>query len=69
MITYAVEGNQTQVVRWLIDNGADVNADNNQGEMPLSVAKKNNFKEITSMLEKAGAQEGEALDPDKRTPD
>lgn len=66
---YAVEGNQVQVVRWLIDNGADVNADNNQGEMPLSVAKKNNFQEIASMLEKAGAKEGEALDPDKRAPD
>lgn len=66
---YAVEGNQVPVVRWLIDNRADVNADNNQGEMPLSVAKKNNFQEIASMLEKAGAKEGEALDPDKRTPD
>ncbi|MBK7001621.1 MAG: ankyrin repeat domain-containing protein [Rhodoferax sp.] len=66
---YAVEGNQVQAVRLLMANGADVNADNNQGEMPLSVARKNNFKEIADMLQQAGAQEGEALDPDKRAPD
>ena len=39
------------VVRWLVNNGADITAENAHGESSLSIAKKYNFIEIVNYFE------------------
>jgi ankyrin repeat protein len=41
----------------LIDEGADINVKNNNGESALNIAIKNHHPEITDLLRKAGAKE------------
>jgi ankyrin repeat protein len=55
---YAVEKNMTSVVQWLLANGANVNNGNNKGEMPLDVAKANQYGLMIELLKNAGAKDG-----------
>jgi hypothetical protein len=46
---------RTEIVRLLLDNGADPNIPANDGTTPLMLAKRKGLAEIESMLRKAGA--------------
>lgn len=45
------------IVRTLLEKGVDVNAKRKNGDTALTEAKKNDHKEIVSMLKEAGARE------------
>lgn len=47
---------QQQTIQLLIDHGADVNIPDKNNVTPLEHARKNGFKEIESILLKAGAE-------------
>ena len=67
-LTFAVSSDHAnpQVVRALIDAGADVNAAAKTGETPLDWADKFGHPEIIAMLKKAGAKHGAAYEPPAR---
>jgi ankyrin repeat protein len=46
----------TEIVRLLVDAGADVNLPDKDGITPLAHAKNRNYTGIISILEKAGAE-------------
>jgi ankyrin repeat protein len=47
----------TDIVNLLLRNETDVNARDNNGFTPLSIARKNGLKEIVELLRKHGAKE------------
>ena len=49
---------RNEMVGWLIDAGADVNAENNHGIRPLDLAVHNNDAEMADMLRERGAVRG-----------
>ncbi|MBR4631612.1 MAG: ankyrin repeat domain-containing protein, partial [Treponema sp.] len=51
----AVESNENKAVKILIDNGADVNIENDYEETALSFARLSNNKYTVGLLRKAGA--------------
>ena len=51
----AVAGQYADIVRLLIEHGADVNARQQSGFTPLMAARQNNNKEIETLLLEAGA--------------
>jgi len=46
----------SEVVTALLANGAQVNAADNNGSTPLSIARKSNQKDLVQILQKAGAR-------------
>jgi ankyrin repeat protein len=55
---YAVEKEHYLVAKWLLENGAEVNANEEEriGETPLSLAVQGNYPEIVELLLKHGAK-------------
>ncbi|MEJ2703606.1 MAG: transglutaminase domain-containing protein, partial [Sedimentisphaerales bacterium] len=53
---FAAQAGQTDIVEYLITNGADVNAKSIQGETPLQLAANNDHKEIMRLLIANGAE-------------
>ena len=49
---YASENGHTEVVKLLLDTGADVNAQNADGETALIIASRYGNKEIAELLKK-----------------
>ncbi|WP_054849042.1 ankyrin repeat domain-containing protein [Vulcanisaeta sp. JCM 14467] len=47
---YAVLGNRLDIVKYLIENGADINARDNTGKTPLHFAAKNGYLDIVKYL-------------------
>jgi ankyrin repeat protein len=47
---WAVEDNNQELVSFLVQNGANVNAKSNKGQTPLSLAEKGGFAEIVEIL-------------------
>lgn len=56
-IFYAIGWGNLKSVKLLLDNGADINIRNQEGETPLSWAKKLERDEIVALLLKYGATE------------
>jgi hypothetical protein len=54
-LRYAVNGNDIQVERLLLEHGADVNARDNKGKTPSEVASELHFSEIAELLSEYGA--------------
>lgn len=54
---YAVEKEHYLVAKWFLENGADVNANEEEhiGETPLSIAVQGNYPEMVELLLKYGA--------------
>lgn len=54
---YAIKGEHYKAAEWLLDQGADVNANEQDkiGETPLSVASQGDYPEIAELLLKRGA--------------
>lgn len=52
---FAAQAGQTDIVEYLITNGADVNAENIEGKAPLQFAADNDHKEIVKLLIDKGA--------------
>ena len=50
-----------EIVKLLIDNGADVNAKGDDGFTPLNAAKVKGLKEIADLLRNHGGKTGEEL--------
>ena len=48
--------NHTETLRALVDAGANVNLADGSGKTPLTLARSRNFREMVSILEKAGAR-------------
>ncbi len=55
-LTEAVWNNKVDAVKLLLDHGADPNARKNDGATPVSIAKGKGYKEISDLLQKAGAR-------------
>lgn len=55
-LIFATRENKPEIVRFLIENGANVNAVNADGDTPLSMAKKAENKQIIEMLKAKGAK-------------
>jgi ankyrin repeat protein len=53
----ASDANHTEVVRLLLEKGADVNAKTKYGKTALALAKIKDHTDIVQLLEKAGAKE------------
>ena len=53
---FAAQAGQTDIVEYLITNGADVNAENIEGEAPIQFAVDNGHKEIVELLIANGAE-------------
>ena len=53
---FAVSNNHTELVRFLIQNSANVNAATKDGTTPLSLAEKREYKNIAEILKNAGAK-------------
>ena len=51
VLHYACDQGQLEVVKLLLEKGADVNAKNEEGETPLDIAKKTSNKEIIKLFE------------------
>ena len=58
---------QTEVVKLLIDRGANVNAKSRPGETPLSIAKLRGNTPIVDLLIRAGATSSDTAKPQLRT--
>lgn len=56
-LMWAVWANNIEAVKILIEHGADVNAENECGKTPLSIAKEKGYQEIITLLKAAGAVE------------
>lgn len=54
---HALSRNRNQIIRLLIEAGADVNAKSRLGKSPLALAREYHFTEAEAMLRKAGAKE------------
>ena len=55
-LTEAPSGGYAEVVKLLLDKGADINVKNSKGETALVIAKDRGQKEIVGMLERTGAK-------------
>ncbi len=55
-LVFAIIGGQTEMVRLLIDRGADVNDECSDGKSALGWAKQQGNQEITRILQEAGAR-------------
>ena len=53
----ACRENKNKVAKYLIDAGADVDAENDYGETPISIARENDNRYLVGLLRKAGAYE------------
>ena len=53
----AVQGGNTEITQLLLDAGADVNAENNNGKTALMLALEYGHTEVVELIRKAGAQE------------
>ena len=53
----AASRNHYDVVRYLLENGADANAKDTDDKTALMVAKEEGHKECVQLLQKAGAEE------------
>jgi ankyrin repeat protein len=56
-LMYASREGHTEVAKLLIEEGVDVNAENNSGRTALKIARKRGRDEIVKLLEEAGAKE------------
>ena len=54
---FAARRSDLEMVRLLLDNGADINAQNNNGDTALSFAKKGGLPNVIDFLKAAGATE------------
>jgi ankyrin repeat protein len=55
-LIFAARDNQLEIVRLLIDHGANVNAKNVYDQTPLSVAEEGNYSEMIALLKSHGAK-------------
>lgn len=53
---WAVEDNNKELVSFLVNHGANVNARSNKGKTPLSIANEAGYKEIAEILKSGGAK-------------
>jgi ankyrin repeat protein len=56
LLTEAVEGNNIQLVKLLLEKNVEINEPNYFDQTALEIAKENNYLEIIELLEKAGAK-------------
>jgi len=56
-LIWAIDQNHSDLAKFLIDNGADINHPGDSGHKPLTVAKKMNMQEIVRILIQKGAEE------------
>lgn len=56
LLHQAIENNQTDVAKYLVDKGADLNLPDTKGNTPLHIATKNNQTEVTKYLVDKGAR-------------
>ncbi len=52
----AARNQRPDIVNFLVENGADVNATAENGNTPLSLAEKENDQEMVALLKKLGAK-------------
>lgn len=65
---YACENGDADVVRFLLEKGADANQETKLGARPLHIAAKRGDIEMAKTLIEAGADQDKALDKMERTP-
>ena len=53
----AVQQGHTEIVKLLLVAGADVNAKENEGDTPLSIAKQKEHTQIIKLLKEYGAKD------------
>ena len=53
----AAQNGHTEIVKYLLKKGANVNLRDNDGETALGAAKGKGYTDIVQLLEKAGAKE------------
>lgn len=56
-LMFAVRWEKIEIVRYLISEGADVNAKTDEETTPLSIAEEEGFTEIINLLKESGAKE------------
>ena len=66
LLGIAIENRNVDAVKWLINNGLDVNARNNKGVVPLSLALQSRSDSIVSILLQTGALVGLLNDVEKK---
>jgi len=54
-----VKENKINCVKWLIQHGADINAENLEGQTQLDIAIAQNHSELADLLKAAGAKPSE----------
>ena len=52
VLSLAVTAHQTEMVRWLLDNGADPNIEDNLEWKPYDIARFRGYQDIADILEK-----------------